>query len=400
MKKKVLIVSHAMELGGAERALLGLLDSFDYSQFDVDLFLLRHEGELFPYINENVNLLPEIEKYKLLDVSIASVLKRGNVSIAIGRLIGKYLAKNYIEKNSYKDKYSVAIEYSHKYTRKYLPKLNYDVEYDMAISFLTPHYIVAEKVNAKKKVAWIHTDYSVCEINKKSELLMWSEYDNIISISEDVATAFVSTFPELERKIVIVENSQPEKLIRNQIDAFSVNGEMATKNDCVRLLSVGRFCFAKNFDNVPFICKALVEKGVNVVWYLIGFGLDEELIKSKISEAKMEEHVVILGKKENPYPYIKECDLYVQPSRFEGKAVTVKEAQMLCKPVVITNYATASSQLVNGYDGVVVPMDNEKCAEGIYNLLNDQQKISMLIQNCSVNDYSNSKEILKLYELF
>ena len=398
MKKKVLIVSHAMELGGAERALLGLLDSFDYSQFEVDLFLLRHEGELFPYINENVNLLPEIEKYKLLDVSIASVLKRGNVSIAIGRLIGKYLAKNYIEKNSYKDKYSVAIEYSHKYTRKYLPKLNYDVEYDMAISFLTPHYIVSEKVNADKKIAWIHTDYSTIELDVKSELVMWSKFDNIVSISDDVTRAFLSTFPSLENKIVKIENILSKDFIEEQADLFNVENEMT--GDSIKLLSIGRFCEQKNFDNVPFICKALVEKGVNVVWYLIGFGLDEELIKSKISEAKMEEHVVILGKKENPYPYIKECDLYVQPSRLEGKAVTVKEAQMLCKPVVITSYATASSQLVDGYDGVVVPMDNEKCAEGIFDLINDKQKMEMLIQNCSKNDYSNSKEIEKLYKLF
>lgn len=68
-----------------------------------------------------------------------------------------------------------------------------------------------------------------------------------------------------------------------------------------------------------------------------------------------------LGKNLNPYPYICRCDLYVQPSRYEGKCVSVKEAQMLRKPVVITNYATANSQVENGVDGIIVTMDNEKC---------------------------------------
>ena len=113
----------------------------------------------------------------------------------------------------------------------------------------------------------------------------------------------------------------------------------------------------------------------------------------------MQEHVVILGKRSNPYPYIKACDLYVQPSRYEGKCVTVREAQMLGKPVVITNYATAPSQLEDGVDGVVVPMDNAGCAEGIAQLLRDPQRMDMLSRNCLARDYSNAAEVEKLYKL-
>ena len=104
---------------------------------------------------------------------------------------------------------------------------------------------------------------------------------------------------------------------------------------------------------------------MNVKWYLIGLGPDEELIRKKIEETGMQEHVIILGKKENPYPYMKACDIYVQPSRHEGKCVAVREAQILGKPVIITNYETSVSQLKDGYDGVIVSMDNEKCAQGI-----------------------------------
>ena len=113
----------------------------------------------------------------------------------------------------------------------------------------------------------------------------------------------------------------------------------------------------------------------------------------------MEEYVIILGKKTNPYPYIKNCDLYVQPSRYEGKAVTVREAQMLCKPVVITKFATSSSQLSDGYDGIIVPMDNQGCADGIANVLKNKELMLMLSKNCAKNDYSNAEEVNKLYDI-
>ena len=166
--------------------------------------------------------------------------------------------------------------------------------------------------------------------------------------------------------------------------------------DSIRLLSIGRFCHAKNFDNVPDMCAHLIQCGLDVKWYLVGFGGDENLIRQKIKESDMEDRVIILGKKDNPYPYIKACDLYVQPSRYEGKCVTVREAQMLKKPVVIARYATSASQLEEGVDGVIVPQDNEGCAKGIKDLLNDPMLISKIIENCSNRDYSNSKEVKKL----
>ena len=109
----------------------------------------------------------------------------------------------------------------------------------------------------------------------------------------------------------------------------------------------------------------------------------------------MEGQVIILGKKENPYPYIKACDVYVQPSRYEGNAVTVREAQMLCKPVVVTNYATASCQIQDGVDGIIVPMDNEGCAKGIAQFLLDKPKQQAIVDYLANHDYSNSAEVGK-----
>lgn len=395
MKKKIFIFSHAMEIGGAERALLGLLNSIDYSKYEVDLFLLKHSGELMPLIPKQVNLLPEISQYSAIMKPMVLALKEGQIKVVLGRLCGKLKAKLYDIKHTL-NRSAVAIEYSHKHTVKYLPKVNNE-HYDIAISFLTPHYIVSEKVNADKKFAWIHTDYSTIELDVKSELAMWSKFDNIVSISDDVTRAFLSTFPSLENKIVKIENILSKDFVEEQADLFNVKNEMT--GDSVKLLSIGRFCEAKNFDNVPEIASIIKSKGVDFKWYIIGYGADENLIKSKIAQYNMEDTVIILGKKENPYPYIKACDIYVQPSRYEGKCVAVREAQILNKPVIITNYASSKSQLQDGFDGVIVPMDNQGCANGIVKIIDDKDLQNQLIENTKKTDYTNSKEIEKLYKL-
>lgn len=395
--KSVIIISHALEIGGAERALLGLLEAFDYLKYDVSLFLMRHEGELFDLLPEKVHLLPEIKEYTGLAVPMTSIVKKGLFGVAAGRTIAKIKAKQYVKSHNIKKDNGVGLEYSHKYTLKAMPVIS-DKEYDLAISFLTPHYFAAEKIKAKKKIAWIHTDYSTVDIDVESEEKMWDKYNYIVSISDACTKGFLSKFPGLESKILPVENIISPDSIHKQAEMADVSDEMSD-GEGLKLLSVGRFSTAKNFDNVPDICRRIVERGIDVKWFLIGYGGDEELIRSNIKQAGMEDHVVILGKKSNPYPYMKSCDVYVQPSRYEGKCVAVREAQILGKPVIITNYTTAESQLKDGYDGVIVPIDNEGCAEAIAELLRDTDKLNILSANCKKTDYSNASELEKIYKI-
>ncbi len=394
MKKKILIFSHAMEIGGAERALLGLLETIDTTRYEVDLFLVRHTGELMQYIPQNVHLLPEMREYSCLAVPISNVIRQHQFGVAVGRFRGKRAAAKRIKRLNFLGENDVALEYSHKYTVNRMPDIS-NVEYDLAISFLTPHYFVAHKVNAKKRIAWIHTDYAAIEVDRDSQIQMWSPYDVIASISDAVTKSFVQIFPELESKVQLIPNIMPKRYLFTLAEAFHPSEEMRDDGS-VKILSVGRFCTAKNFDNVPDLCRRIRNGGLDVQWYLIGYGSDEQLIRQKISESNMEEYVHILGKKENPYPYIKACDLYVQPSRYEGKCVSVVEAQMLHKPVVITNYATSSSQLTDGYDGVIVPMDNKGCAEGIARVLKDIELQHRIIENMRQCDYTNAAEIEKI----
>lgn len=397
MGKKILIVSHSMEIGGAERSLLGLLSALDSQKVEIDLFLLRHEGELYEYIPSYVNVLHEVPAYTVLARPMKTTLREGHFLLTAARLIGKVMAWGYDRYKHYQNS-DVALEYSHKYTWRLMPQIMPEKRYDLAISFLTPHYIVTNKVNADKKLAWIHTDYGKIKINEKSEYKMWNSYDNIISISEAVTRSFGKMFPALKKKIIMIENILPEELILKQARAYSVQKEMPSDGS-YHFLSIGRYCYAKNFDNIPEICHQLIKFGIDVKWYIIGFGSDEELIKSKIRQWNMEEHVILLGKKENPYPYIKACDIYIQPSRYEGNSVTVHEAQMLGKPVIITRYETSGSQLNEGIDGIIVPMDNKGCADGIAEAISDKEKIEKMVEQCKISDYSNVAEINKLYEI-
>lgn len=396
--KKILVVATDMEIGGAERALLGLLSAIDKEEYQVDLFLLRHEGPFMSLIPRGINILPEKAKYSDLGIPIERVIKRGHVDMLIGRTIGKYKAKKFIKQNKLKPENSVEIHYSFRYTINFLPVIS-EKEYDLAIGFTIPYYILDKKVYARNKCVWIHTDYSMRDGDREEELRVWSAYPYIASISEDVTNAFLKVYPSLRDRIYPIDNIVTGEMIWKQADLFDVENEMPTESNVIRLLSVGRFVPQKNFDNIPDICSRIIKKGRNIKWYIIGYGNDQELIYEKIRENHMEDHVIILGKKENPYPYIKKCDIYVQPSRYEGKAVSVREAQILHKPVVITNFSTSSSQVREEIDGIIVPMDNEGCAEGISKLINDIEKRQKLIDNCISTNYSNSDEIKKIYQL-
>lgn len=395
--KKIFIMAHSLEIGGAERALLGILENIDTTQYQVDLFLLRHQGELMKYIPDNINLLPENLQYSSLGIPITEVIKRKQIKIAMARYIGKRKAIKRIDELGLTGDNNVINEYSHKYTRNVMPQIN-QIEYDLAISFMSPHYFVAEKVNAKRKAAWIHTDYSVFQADKESELQMWNKYDDIISISEDVTKGFLKTFPSLEKKIVLIENIMPVKYMKKLANSFGVTEEMPLDGS-VRLLTMGRFVYPKKMEEIPAICRKIREMNLNVKWYLIGYGGDEPLIRQKISDNKMEEFVIILGKKENPYPYIKACDIYVQPSRYEGKSIAVREAQIFNKPVAITDYSTAHSQLENEVDGLIVPMDIDKTAEGIVNLIRNKDLQKKIMSNMKQRDYVQQEEIQKIYKL-
>ena len=392
MKKRILILHFNMELGGAETSLLGLLDAIDYEQYDVDLQLYAIEGPLLSEINSNVRILPEIKEYKALTEPIQKNIKDGLWKIACARCYAKL--RSSMSKTSLKEGHNYK-QYFHKICMPYVPSIK--EKYDLAISFNDPHYIIGKKVSAKIKMSWFHTDSSKIQFCNDIEKEMWGMSNYIVNVSEACKQAFDEKHFYAKEKSIVIENILSKKMIIKK--SFEPIKEYIKDDKNVKLLSIGRFSHQKNFDNIPEICRIIKSKGYNVKWYLIGYGGDEELIRQKIEENEISENVIILGKKENPYPYIKMCDIYVQPSRYEGKCVAVREAQLLGKPVIITNYATAESQLEDGVDGMIVPMDNEECAAGIIQLIDNKKLQEKLIFNAAKRDYTNSCEINKIYQI-
>lgn len=395
MKKRLFIAIHYLEIGGAERSLIGLLNALDYSKYDVDLFVYEHRGEFMKLIPKEVHLLPEIKSYAAIEKPITAALKEGQIGIVLARLCSKLQYAIYKRKHHPKEGSGV-FQYVASCVGLVLPSLKHFGEYDIAISFLTPHNVVRDKVNAKRKYAWIHTDYTTISVNVQKELPVWIAFDKLFAVSEGVKNTFVQVFPSLRDKVEVFENILSTAFIREQASAFSPN--FTSLNEGISFLSVGRYTEAKNFDNVPFICKLLIEKGLKFKWFIIGFGGDENLIRSNIEKSGMQDTCILLGKKENPYPYMKACDFYVQPSRYEGKAVTVREAQILCKPVIITNYATSTAQVIDGVDGVIVSQGNEQIAEGIYSFVQNKALQEQILNYLQTHDYGNEGEVWKLEE--
>ena len=392
--KKIIILMPSMFIGGAERSLLGLLETIDYSQYDVSLFLYRHEGEFLKYIPVQVHLLSEIPQYRTFDTPIRSLLLGRQIRFGLRRLFSKVALWLHTKTTGEKRGVWMSMQYTARFLQPLLPDI--PGEYDLGIMFLGIADTLINKVQAKKKITWNHTDYDTLFPNRSMDLETYSKVDAIVSVSPACTEKVRAFYPELSKKTITIENT----LARQFIEQCAQEPQTDMPADgSIALLSVGRFCEAKNFDNVPDICRRLGADGLDVKWYLIGYGGDEPLIRQKIAEAGMQARVIILGKKDNPYPYMRACDLYVQSSRYEGKAVTVREAQLLGKPVVITDYATSGSQLADGVDGVIVPMDNAGCAAGIAALLRDPARMQRLSESCAKRDYTNSAEVEKIYAL-
>ena len=396
MKPRILIAMHYMELGGAESALLGLLQAHDPQKADIDLFLYDHVGELMQYIPNTVNLLPKVEAYSMLERPISELLRKGYWGVALGRILAKYFAKQ--EKNNNKEKLDdiSAYYYIARYVNPFLPKINPSVEYDLAISFLQPHHYVLKKVRARKKLAWLHTDYSKVFVSQREEEV-WSQYDYIAAISAEVGHSFVHRFPNLDSKILPIENILSSQFIRQRAN----EREARLSGTGIRLLTIGRYSYPKKLEDIPVMTAKLKRNFPDLKWYIIGYGNPEEENKIKVNITKegVQDSVILLGKKSNPYPYINACDVYVQPSRYEGKSITVREAQILCKPVIVTAYPTAPSQIQDGVDGVIVPLDIELCVDAMSSFLKNKEKQAKIAKYLSEHDYGNETEINKIYQL-
>lgn len=396
MKKKVLITVCSLEVGGIERSLIGLLATIDYTKYDVDVLLFSRKGELLQYASPQCRILPEIPQCATMLQPIRTMFRERHYLLTVSKVCAQlHIDQKYRKTNVHSDALVFALLQAY-WDRciHFMPKLS--GEYDVAVSFMWPHHFVAKNVKAKAKFAWIHTDYTKAELNHEKDAAVWSVFDRIAAVSDECGEAFLQVYPQFRDKIVTVENILPKSYVESLSEEY-VPKEM--QGEGYTLLTVGRICYQKAFDRVVRVCRLLKDRDVPVRWFVVGFGSDEESVKALAKELDVEDMFIFLGKKTNPYPYMAACDLYVQPSRYEGKAVTVREAQMLARPVLITDFTTARSQVRDGFDALIVPQDEESIADAIERMLSDEALRQTLSDNTKQCDYANTLEVEKIYRM-
>ena len=384
--KKILFVIPTLRDGGAERSLVNLLCELPKDVYEIDLLLFKMQGTFLPQVPKNVNILEQPTILKKL----YGPIRKAGIYMPV-KVVGNVLAR--IIKSGMGEQKAFVWEYFYKNVIDGLDK-----EYDVAIGYLggeTTYYIV-DKVKAKRRIHWVHNDYRTSGMPKKYDLKLFSKVDAIVTISDECLQILSEEFPEFQNKCFCVANITSSTIVKQRAEEFRPK-EYEKENNII--LSIGRLSEQKGFDMAITAARIIKTKGIKFKWFIIGSGpLNDELSK-QIQKENVADCIQLLGSRENPYPYIKECDIYVQPSRYEGKAVAVREAQILNKPVIITNFETSKSQLTDGFDGVIVPMDNEGCAEGICNLIKDKKLQQKLIENTKITDYTNKQELEKIYAL-
>lgn len=390
MKKQLLFVMNNLKVGGAEKALVSLLQTIDYDKHDVDLFLFEHDGLFLKSVPHQVNILPAPDNYRYFEMplgaSVKALLLKGKIGLALARIGFGYVYRT-------KKIGTQQEQFSWKYLRAAMPKLS--KEYDAAIGYLEkrPNYFCIDQVDAKVKIGFIHNDYNKLQMDAGFDLPYFKQFDHIFTISEQCEAILKENFPSVADKFSIMYNIVSPAALRTLAETpidFPKRG--------VTLVTVGRLQPQKGFDMAVEALKILVDKGHDVYWYILGEGEQRAMLTEKAAALGLAERFVLLGIRENPYPYVKAADIYVQPSRFEGKSIAIDEAKILAKPIVVTNFPSVVDQIEDRRNGLIVGMTAEAIASGIEALIENPSLSQTLEANLSREKLGTEAEIQKLYD--
>ena len=392
MKKKILFVIDSLNSGGAEKSLISLLTLFDYSKYKVDLLMFQKKGLFLQLLPEEVNVLTVPEFLEQKNESYINLLRRCKIRDLFIRIV-----------------VSISLRCRFITSRYHNSQINWfwnrnglktsDVKYDIAIAYSQgmPTYYVSEKVRADKKISWLNTDYNKAKYNKNFDYKYYRSFNNIVTISEACRKAFEKNFNMFSNKIEIIEAIVSQNMIQKM--ANQKKNVFKEEFVGVRLLTIGRLEFPKGYELAIEAAYKLKKMKIKFKWYVLGEGTLEKNLRILVKQRELEEEFIFLGVDVNPYPYIKECDIYVQTSKFEGKPIAISEAKILKKPIVVTNFPTVFSQIENGINGLIVNMDSDSICRGIASIINDIELRNKLINKLSNEKLGNDFEIEKLYNI-
>ncbi len=385
----------SMKSGGGERSLLSLLQLVDYKEYDVDLMLFDRSGLFLELIPEQVNIIPFGELYdkfkRPMVKSVLSLLFSLKPVLAVKRALYSRTVNSSVSSSLIRD------QLAWKYMKSFF--CDNGKEYDAAIGYLEgkPNFYVADCVRAKTKIVYVHNDYRKLEMDAKIDGEFFGKVDYIVTVSEECEKVLREIFPQYSEKVRMIENVTIPKILWKMAEE---NVEDFDKKSYGKsLLTIGRLCPQKGYDMAIDAAEILVKKGYDFKWLSIGKGELKTEIEQKIKEKNLEEKFILLGEKSNPYPYLAKCDVYVQPSYFEGKSIALDEAKCLAKPIVATKFSTVYDQLADGETAVLAEMNAESIAEKIALLIDDENLAETLSENLKKMKHGNEEEIQKFYAL-
>lgn len=390
MKKKILFVYPEFMVGGSTTSLINLLNEIDYKKYEVDLALRKKRGLLMKYIPPEVNLLDSLDPFS------------DNIFGKISKLFILLFSKRFYQFLYFKitkrtaNANQVSALYQSKLCRKVKKK------YDVAIGFLegfSNAYVNSKKVSANKKVSWIHVDYAKAGFNIKYDYNTLIKSDVIAFVSEACLDNFAKLSPELKSKSVVVENVNSKKTL--EIKSKEFVPEITNLNDSFfKILTVCRIdTNTKGIDRVFNILRKLINEKYNVQWAIIG-GQPDKKFNELYEKFEYKNNLLLLGEKINPFPYYSLFDVFVLPSRFEGKPMAVGEALLLNLPVVVTHYSSANEQIKNGYNGIIVENDEYALYSKLKSLIDNYQLLINMRTNlikdnkCQNSEIGNFEKIL------
>lgn len=368
--KKLLFIINTLGYGGAERAMLNLFCELDANEYEISLFVLTGQGELRRELPENVRLINK--NYK--DISVLtkegrralmfSVLKAG-----IGKLLflrrAPYLFKNF--RIMRKKGKIMPDKLFWRLLSDGAPEMQ--DEYDLAVAYLEggATYYAADHVKAKKKAAFVHIDYAKAGYGRDLDLDCYEKFDRIFAVSDEVREHFLRVYPEYDSRTYVFHNLLNQQRIMQMADC----GEGFDDGfDGYRILTVGRLTRQKRYDIAIEAMRLIKEKaGVPVRWYAMGEGELRKELEAQIKDNGLQDDFILMGVKNNPYPYYKQCDFYVHATQFEGKSIAVQEAQMFGKPILATDCSGNREQIENGVDGRFCELNSQSVSEQLLYML-------------------------------
>lgn len=398
--KEILISCHSLMAGGVEKSLISFLCELEAykSEFHVDLLVPKQEGMFYDQIPDYVNILPIAPHLHCMNYSFFQKQFWNHCDI-VGFF---YRFVWYLKYNIYVKKKNPGIQQQMmwRFWNKIIEPIS--KQYDVAISYTNgpSNYLVINKVSACKKILWIHNEYQKIGYDIKFDEMYYAKADKIVTISSSCADNFIQVFPQLKYKVEILENISSANLIRKLGYAEledAVFNESIGKN--VILLSVGRLTSQKGFDIALEAAEIMKRSGFPFVWYIIGEGQDYNALIHKRAALGLDDKVIFLGLRKNPYYYMRCCDIFVQPSRYEGKSIVLDEAKILAKPIVAANYTTVRDSIADGKTGMITALQPEAMARTIIDLWERPDIRKELIENLKNEANGNADEIKRYVEI-